>query len=906
VTETRSFAGTESWQEFEKYVLSIYSAFGYSVVRNVSLRGSQIDLICERHLDGFQRTKIIVECKLHKNGRSVGVADVSKLVHVTGKLVAQGLISGAALITNTEFSQDATAAVGDNTFVALKTVAELESELFDFSHLYNTAVFDYQHEEIFSTYITQSAEIRDLALKATGSTEAVDETLFKRISGRSPTTSIVLADFGGGKTTLLQDLYYKMAKAVLAGDECRRPVFVELKNLHRYQNIKEFIYAAMPGDLPRNLSQFRFNFMKNSGRFSFLLDGFDELRLPDFDAERARVFFELREFVGPNSSIVISCRPTYFSTQYELKLALRRLIEPTQRLLNSLYGAYNSRRVVADHLLENLGKRTKRRLKDGDIKIFSLNSFDEQRIKEYIEKFSARPGSGITSSVDQIYSFISTVYDISDLITRPLLLSIILSMIELKVVDLEETRSLGGPAEIYSLYIESCIDRENDRGSGVDVFDKDERRRICQYIALLMARSNTLRVTWVEMLSYIKNEASADSLLVKKLCGLEIEQISTDIRVCSFLKFEQEESLRFAHKSFMEFLVAQFVFEAIQVRKEPVTKLKVLRTPLSNEILYFLSELVKLNPRFGERLCARRLLSVAKLPNQGASSDVEFFRRNIFTTNLKANFEQHTLAVRDLKLSASSFSSVDLDYLTLENCELSDLSFLKFDVHSWKFTACQLERAEFSQIKSALFEIENGAADIKISESKLESVRIFNSAGKIQLHGCEVSDLYVEQMEGMAQRTILTSCNLEVLSLRHPVADVEINSCEIRQLKIVGLSDRGSLLRCADHIKYRKCVGNSLQNAKIGRLDRETLGAVVENPARRPTMFFVEPDSWQQYFSKETSDIVVRDEALFVRVGSGPALFNAFNKPESTVEHKAASIADILLSEFQDRITVAS
>src|SRR5262249_26815954 len=151
------------WKEFETYIYSIYSAFGYATIRNVLVAGNQIDLLCEKHVDGFQRAKIVIECKLHRNGRAVGLDEVNKFVHVANSLIAGGNATGGAMITNTDFSKEARAAAAPHRLVALKTVSELESELFDFSHLYNTSVFDYEREEIFQTYVPMSANISDVS-----------------------------------------------------------------------------------------------------------------------------------------------------------------------------------------------------------------------------------------------------------------------------------------------------------------------------------------------------------------------------------------------------------------------------------------------------------------------------------------------------------------------------------------------------------------------------------------------------------------------------------------------------------------------------------------------------------------------------------------------------------------------
>ncbi|MEA2879209.1 MAG: hypothetical protein QOF14_4405, partial [Hyphomicrobiales bacterium] len=448
-----------TFQEFEAYVASLYAALGYTVSHNVDVGGNQIDLVCDKYIDGFRRTRILVECKYRTND-SVGVDDTNKFFALATNLISLGRISGGAMITNTRFSKEAKQIVGDHAVIALKTSSDLESELFDFSHLYNSSIFDYEHEEIYLTYVSSSAKLKDLGLADRGHCDLVDEAIHRRLVEAKPSLSIVLADFGGGKSTLLRALYYRMARSATLDPNAKRPVFLELKNASLYATTEAFFLAALPGDLPRHLSQSRFAFLRSSGRFCFFLDGFDELRLPDFDTQRARKLLEILEFIGPQSSTVISCRPTYFATDTELKETLKSLTEPRRRLLLQLFRRTDPKKERARKLLGSVTPPLPAPLKSRNIAVYYLDIFDDEKIRSFISNFIGRADCSISYSVDEIHNFLISVYDISDLIKRPLLLHIIMKMVELGVIQPERDQNLGGAAAIYSLYIESCVSRE--------------------------------------------------------------------------------------------------------------------------------------------------------------------------------------------------------------------------------------------------------------------------------------------------------------------------------------------------------------------------------------------------------------------------------------------------------------
>lgn len=860
-----------NWAQFEVYVSSLYAAFGYSVRRNTLVGGNQVDLLCEKHVDGLNPAKVIVECKFHEGDRLVGIAEVNKLIHLAQNLLSAGEITGAAIVTNTSFSKEAKSAATKFPLIALKTVADLESDLFDFSHLYATSVFDYEREEISQTYVSMSGKIHDLSLRLIEPAKLLDQVLLRRLTNSKPTLSIILADFGAGKSTLLKDLYYRMAKSALSDPSTRRPVFLELKNFHLYSDIHSFFHAALPGDLPRSMSQTRLNFLRESGRFVFFLDGFDELRLPDFEVDRARVFIEIREFIGEKSAIVLSCRPTYFATEAELKRVLREFIEPSQQALSRLYGRSNPRRDLANNLLRKVGKPARLPLKHGDLKIYFLDTFDENQIKEYICKFLSRPAAKLTLSEETIYQYLISVYDISDLIKRPLLLYIILYMIEHDIIDVERVQPLGGAAEIYSLYIESCVAREYEKGVARTVFTKEERKRICQFLALFMVKSNTLRVTWSEMLNYVIAEAASDSVLSRKISELPIEDISADIRVCAFLKLDVEDALRFAHKSFMEFFVAQYVYERAHDYRDRPVSLELLRSVLSHEILFFISEFVKLNSVFGDQLCGDRIIKATKAPAGISQDQFAILRRNLFAINLMSNFEKSGLDLVGLSVGSVMFSGVKMRALRLSKSNLTDITLSQADISTVDLDDCAIERAEFSDWKVRRLALSGSRLDVKLSSAEIGTMSVRGEAGSVHLRDATTEVLSVES--GNKSKVTVSATRLAALDVEVPNAIVELTHCDIGAVRVSTPSDQQSLIQSAQRLVLRACRGPGVESIAFGRVDPETFRVVkAANRGSRAGLFFLDVDLWEKLYGLGSSSVEVDDANILVRAGAASEL----------------------------------
>jgi len=663
---------------------------------------------------------------------------------------------------------------------------------------------------------------------------------------------------------LLRALFHKMAKNAVLDPKSKRPVFIELKNSHLYTTAEEFFLAALPGDLPRHMSQTRFNFLRSSGRFSFLLDGFDEMKLPDFESRRARKLIEIMEFIGSKSSIVISCRPTYFATEIELKEALLELTEHRLRVLSRLFRRVDPKKARAKQLLDAVGTPLPIPLKNRDIDVYYLNTFDEKRIKLFIGNFVTRPDCSIEYSVDRIYQFLVSVYDISDLIKRPLLLYIIMKMIEFDVVQPDRDQDLGGAAEIYSLYIESCVSREFDKRVGREIFSNEERKQLCQNVALLMSQSRSLRVTWGEIVQHIIREAADNVALAGKIERFGLQDIAADVRVCSFLRFDDEESLRFAHKSFMEFLVAQYVFE----QQSSPLNIKPLRIPLSQEILFFISEFAKINPDFAGRICVGRLLQAARRPQKLTSAEFDAVRRNMLAVNLLSNFERKALSLERLVFGSVAFADVDMKALSIYGSKIFDISMLRFRIDLVQFHDCTVERLELADWTAARFELSGKMQNVRVDRSQFGILSLSAETGDMILSQSKLDGLSVD-LRGSA-RLQIGECDIESLTVVNTGESIDIRNCSINKIEYEEIGEMDTAVRMAQALSFRACTGD-VKNLLLGRVDKELLDRLISKQGKG--LFFVDPELWSKHVAKEDGKgFFLHGGMLLVRVGAASEL----------------------------------
>jgi hypothetical protein len=115
-----------------------------------------------------------------------------------------------------------------------------------------------------------------------------------------------------------------------------------------------------------------------------------------------------------------------------------------------------------------------------------------------------------------------------------------------------------GPAKLYDLYTQMCALRDIRRDRRNQFLSHKERLEVCRGIAEAMSRKGRMELTLQEVLGAI---AECDLRTVNRAQSLGDQEVlmraRTDVSVCSFLRFGDDGSLRFAHNSFCEFFVAQ-------------------------------------------------------------------------------------------------------------------------------------------------------------------------------------------------------------------------------------------------------------------------------------------------------------------------------------------------------------
>jgi predicted NACHT family NTPase len=109
---------------------------------------------------------------------------------------------------------------------------------------------------------------------------------------------IVTGEGGGGKSMFMRYLWITMAET----SSQKIPVFIELKNLKSGLKLLDYIYYASAASDDREGLQ-KFTHLMKDGRFVFIFDGFDEIKIASRETVQAEIF-DLSEEYNKNIFVI--------------------------------------------------------------------------------------------------------------------------------------------------------------------------------------------------------------------------------------------------------------------------------------------------------------------------------------------------------------------------------------------------------------------------------------------------------------------------------------------------------------------------------------------------------------------------------------------------------------------------
>lgn len=702
----------------ERLVAQHYEALGYTVVSNVLLAEHQIDLLATRYVTGGGTYTVMVESK-HRTA-PLGINEVTPFFNTAADLLRLGKIQAAVLVSDAPITEKARGAALQRDGVTLRTLQELQQDLFNYTESLLKAKLEYEASNTFREYIPLRGRFEDTRAVVPD----IVEWLVKWAAGDAP-MMVLAGDFGSGKSTLLRRAYYEQAKRRLADSRARYPIFLRLGKLLQHGDVWNFVNAALKDGQHISPPQSIFEAELNAGKLVLFLDGFDEIHTGANASDRALYLSRLAPLLASKSPCVLSTRPTYFESLGEMTELFTATLAPQPQFARVATGGLDISRMLRKLDLEPGQHLPAKHLHH----VMSVQKLGDSDVLEYLKRFASGLRLKTGLSPEDAKAKLYKIYDLRDLMSRPLLLHMLVTTIVEGGGNILDATTPLGPASIYELYTQLCVIRDYEKWGGNQVLSRDDRLRVSRAVAQSMLRNGVLELPASAVREAL--EAANVPYLTDAEPGDRIDRIDralTDIRVCSFLTQSDEGGgLRFAHKSYFEFFVAQAAILAWQQDFAALGRFAAYS--VGKEIVYFLGSYARDQDSLGRMVKGALRSGVNEAGALGG-----LLRRILFASGtLLSDAELQGGRVESVEMVRASPRNTALRGIRLDGVQLRDAQLVEWHVQD---CVCRHVTIEDCLIRGGDFAIE--AEESLISQTVFEDCRI-GLSGTWATHGARIN-----------------------------------------------------------------------------------------------------------------------------------------------------------------------
>ncbi len=380
--------------------------------------------------------------------------------------------------------------------------------------------------------------------------------------GGSDRPVAIVAGYGMGKTSLAQHLTFRLATRSLAGGTARVPVLVSLGGISREQGLEGLIATTLTGSHPAviNFSFPLFMELNRAGRFLVILDGFDEMKHMMSEVEFRANFAELNRLVDGKARVLLLGRPTAFLSESEQEYVLR------------------GKHRFANQLLRMPGTPDYRDLR--------LELFSPDQVQTFLGcYFKLQHERGAVQGDDvfiarRLQELQSSEHE--KLMSRPVHARMLAELATDPAFELGRLSRF----QLYDAFVNHLIDREAQKPGRGTLLRSVDRRAFSQDLAWhlwVQPSGSTLGCRLEDLPSaifepYLPEDEDLTTVRRALLSG-------------SFLDEKSAGVFYFAHRSFQEFLVAEYIWNNVAAGAESsAIVLNELEQALTRDVFAFLVE----------------------------------------------------------------------------------------------------------------------------------------------------------------------------------------------------------------------------------------------------------------------------------------------------------------------------
>jgi uncharacterized protein YjbI with pentapeptide repeats len=779
-------------------IQDIYKHMNYQIEDRLEL-GEAFFIAEQSIMGGMEKIRILVKCLFKNKNINVSKSEIQIFDSEFNTNKNEINIDKGFLVTNTDFDKKTLS----NINVKCITQDELSKGILYVKDSLKAFIKDYEKEEIYQRYIDLTGKIKEI-------NHNIVEYLLKEIHKENALYTI-FGDFGTGKSTILNKMCYEVSKMYLSDKSTKIPLLIELKDFYNNKDILSFVYNAFHKQYHsiEVLPEIIMNEIKE-GKFLLLLDGFDEMSAQISIESRFENFNKLSDLLKSKSKCILTCRSSYFITHEEYKNNIPKLL--------SRFGTFQGR-------VDELGKKLddkyihkgtldyngQSQIITNNVEI-SINPLIESQIKTYFEKCANEFREKCNSNIEGIYNFILSIYDLGDLITKPILLSIITDTILLEGKNYLKSDIKYGHSALYEKYTELILKRDWGKGEIRHYLSMEQRNRFAEAIAITMLYKEMLEVKYDDILHVIDTHKDILSEFKENISNSQTQEfIASDIRVCSFLKRTDENTFKFVHKSFMEFFVAQFI--ATQLMSQESSNI-LSEKILNKEILFFIGG-------FGvyKSDIQKKIYSVWR---KNYKTKNQILKRNLCCAFILSKIEHNNNFKNTFNVSDVNIESISIRKIKFRNVEYNKVNFIDTDfadvnIADSKFRNIQIEAVKFNKVN---------ANNTIFQFTKLNNGHIENCSLKLK----EIKDFECKELISINTDYNFTASKLNVYDseyqkciIKFELTDSNFKSCSFKACPDVYFSGKNNAFESVQINNTENLIFQGFFTLKGSRITNSTI-----------------------------------------------------------------------------------
>jgi WD40 repeat protein/transcriptional regulator with XRE-family HTH domain len=482
---------------------------------------------------------------------------------------------------------------------------------------------------------------------------------------------VLLGEYGSGKTSCCLTLCYRLLRLYrkMNGTSIF-PVYLNFRNISLTDESvspEEKVFALLTEQYKIKMGPFsesQFKSTLEQHKFLLILDGLDEI-IGSHDIVRIKhQFNKLKHILIHCHKVIITCRTNYFSSEEDVQYVFPLSSENVD-LLDSMVGK-------------------------GNFELLYLSDFEKNQQERYLQ--NTIPDEQHRAHILKI---IHESPNISDLARRPILLSMIVKSFD---TLLRRGTDRITQAALYNDYTRDWLRREFDERPDhlglLSVVTMRGKLFILERLALKFFEEGIEQIHREDLVDFLSRSFEAQGW---QLRDSDIDQIEYNFATCSFLIRTKDNYFGFAHRSFLEFFVAQALRHDLLAGRAD----SFGRQRLFGLVATFLADLIQHKERQAE--IEERLVEWMEASRDPENSG-PYLGGNSATLLCRLDF-----SCEGMDLSGVIFKYADLTGGDFRNCTLCGVNLDSSILTRTDFSGSDLQEADLRNtfVKETLFRRSN-------------------------------------------------------------------------------------------------------------------------------------------------------------------------------------------------------